>query len=182
MSQTVIFNDEIGEQQWQPTDQKTWEKLKIFFRQAHRDQRKAVTTAGKGGYTTEVQNIYGVPPPTSEEYHKVIDHINTIVQGMQMQSHELKGLAQANAVLTISNTAVMAQLSYMNVTMNAIQEHLKTLTLEPTNQMRSKRKYYCWSFGSNYTHRSKTCSSKKFGHQDQAYYKKRLGGIEKECK
>ena len=65
-----------------------------------------------------------------------------------MQSHELEGLAQSNAVLTISNTKVMAQLAQMIVTMNAMQAQLKTLATAPTNQARSRKKYYCWSSGS----------------------------------
>ena len=101
---------------------------------------------------------------------------------MQTQSHELEGLAQAIVVLTRSNTVVMAQLEHMIVTMNAMQAQLKTLATAPTNQTRSKRKYYCWSFSINYTHGIKTCSSNKPGHQDQAYYKKRLGRSEKGCK
>ena len=59
------------------------------------------------GYTVEVQKFYGVPPPSPEKHHEAIDHINTIVQGIQMHSHKLEGLAQANVVIIISNTAVM---------------------------------------------------------------------------
>ena len=39
---------------------------------------------------------------------------------MQTHSYDLEGMAQANAVLTRSKSAVMAQLKHMNVTMNAI--------------------------------------------------------------
>ena len=60
---------------------------------------------------------------------------------MQTHSYELEELAQANAVLTSSKTAVMAQLSHMAVTMNIMQAQLKTLTYSPTNQTRSKKKY-----------------------------------------
>ena len=67
-----------------------------------------------------VQNIYSLSPPPPEEHHEAIDHINTIVQLMQMQSHKLEGLAQANAVLTRSNFAVMEKLAQTTVTMNAM--------------------------------------------------------------
>ena len=67
-----------------------------------------------------VQNIYGVPPPSPEEHQKAIKKINTIVQGIQTQSHELEGLAQDNAPLTSLNTAVMVQLAQMNVAMNDV--------------------------------------------------------------
>ena len=101
------------------------------------------------------------------------------MQGVQSQSCEVEGLTQANAVLTRSNSAVMAQLSQMTVTMNDIQAKLKTLASAQTNQARSKRKHYCWICGGNFTHGSKTCSSNKARHLDEAYYKKRMGGSEK---
>ena len=47
------------------------------------------------------------------------------------------------------------------------------------NKARPKNKYYCWSCGSNYTHGRKKCSSKKAGHQEEAYYKNIMGGSEK---
>ena len=56
-------------------------------------------------------------PPT-EDHHEAIDHINTIVQGMHIHSHDLEGLVQDNTVLTRSKTAVMAQLAHMTVTAN----------------------------------------------------------------
>ena len=62
---------------------------------------------------------------------------------MQTQSYDLEALAQANAVLTSSNSSVTAQLAQMNVTMNAMQSQLKTLAYSQTNQKRSKRKRYC---------------------------------------
>ena len=60
---------------------------------------------------------------------------------MQMQSHDLEVLSQANAVLTRSNTVVTAQLAHMTVIMNAMQSQLKTLAAAPNNQTRPKRKY-----------------------------------------
>ena len=40
-------------------------------------------------------------------------------------------------------------------------------------------KIYCLSCGRNFTHGSKTCPEKKAGHQEAAYYKKKMGGIKK---
>ena len=100
---------------------------------------------------------------------------------MQTQSYDMEGLAQANEVLTISNSVVMGQLEKMNVIMNAMQAQLNILSSDSTNQTRTNRKYYCWSCGSNYNYGSKTCSYKKAGHWEEAYHKKRLGGIEKGC-
>ena len=70
----------------------------------------------------------------------MIDYINTIVQGMQMKSHEPEGMVQSNAVLTRSNIAVITQFAQMNITINAMQAQRKTLASAPTNQKRSKRK------------------------------------------
>ena len=60
---------------------------------------------------------------------------------MQTQDYDMGGLAQANVVLTSSNSAVMAQLAHMTVTMNAMQAQLKTLTSAQTNQARPKIKF-----------------------------------------
>ena len=108
------------------------------------------------GYTATVQNIYGAPPRPPEDHHKVIEDIQTVVQEMQTQCYDLEGMAQANAVLTRSNSAVMAQLAQMTVTINSIQLQLKTLASAQTNQARTKRKHYCCICGSNYTPGSKT--------------------------
>ena len=48
----------------------------------------------------------------------------------------MEGLAQANAVLTRLNSAVMAHLAYMTVTMNTMEAELKTLASEkPTKKV-----------------------------------------------
>ena len=64
----------------------------------------------------------------------MIDDIQSIVQGMQTQIYDLEELAQANAVVTSLNSAVMTQLAQMNLTMNVIQAQLKTLVSAQTNQ------------------------------------------------
>ena len=69
-----------------------------------------VTTIGKVAYTAEVKNIYGVPPPPPEDNQKAIENLNTIVQGMQIQTYELEGLEQANILITRSNSAVMEKI------------------------------------------------------------------------
>ena len=126
-----------------------------------------------------VQNIYGVLTPPPEEHHKAINNLNTIVQGMNKQSYKLEGREHANIVLTIYNSAVMAQLAQMNVTINALKVQLKTLTSTTTNPTRSNRKFYCSICRRNFTHGSKTWLDKKTGLTEEAYYKKILGGSEK---
>ena len=61
--------------------------FKTLFQQAHREQRRAVATAGKGGYTAAVQNIHGVSPRPPEEHHEAIENLNTIIQVIQMHSY-----------------------------------------------------------------------------------------------
>ena len=78
-----MLNNYIRECRRQTNDQNTWATYKTFLHQAHREQSRAVTTAEKGGYATVVQNIYGVPPPHTEEHHEAVDNLNTTVQGMQ---------------------------------------------------------------------------------------------------
>ena len=76
----------------------------------------------------------------------------------------------------------MAQLAQMTVVVNAMQAQLKTRASSPKNQTRSKRNYYCCICGSTYTHGSKTWSSKKPWHQEEAYHKKLLSVRKKGCK
>ena len=90
----------------------------------------------------DVQNIYSVPPPPLEEHHKEIESLNKIIQGMQTQSYELKGLAQANTVITSYNLLVMAQLVQMTIKMNTLQAQLKTLSAMSKNPTRTNSKYY----------------------------------------
>ena len=98
---------------------------------------------------------------------------------MQTLSYKLKGLAQANLVLTRSNSAVIAQLSHMTVKMNDMQVQLKILELTTTKPTRTKRKFYSWICGRNVTYGSRNLSYKKMDHKEEAHYKKRLDGIKK---
>ena len=75
----------------------------------------------------------------------------------------------------------MEKLAKMTVTTNAIQAQLKTLASSKNNQVRRKGKFYCWSCGRNFNHGSKTFSAKKEGNQEEAYYKKMMGGSENGC-
>ena len=62
LAQTRLFNDDIRDWRRQSTDLKTWAKYIYISHWAHREQKRAVTTAGKGGCTVTVQNTYGAPP------------------------------------------------------------------------------------------------------------------------
>ena len=117
--QTATFNKDIRQWRRQYSELKTWASFKTFFHRAHWQQIRALTTTGKGGYTVTIQNLYDVLPPPPEDHNEAVDFLNRIVKGMQNQSEEMEGLAQANAVLTSSNSAVMAQLEQITATMNA---------------------------------------------------------------
>ena len=112
-----------------PPASSRWQDIYFSYR-VHQDQKRAVTAAGKGGYTATVKNIYGAPPPSPEYQNEVIKDIQTTLQGMQTQGYKLEGLAQANAVLTRSKSTVMSQLAHMTVIMNYMQAQLKTIALE----------------------------------------------------
>ena len=156
LEQAVNSNDDIREWIRQSAGLKTWKKYKLFLHQEHREYKRDVTTAGKGGYTATVKKIYGAPPPSPEDHHEVIEDIKKIVQVIRTRGYELEELAQDNAVLTTSNSSVMAQLEHMTVTMNAMQEELKTIASAQTNQARPEINFYCWICASNFTHGSKT--------------------------
>ena len=63
LAQTGVFNNEIREWRRKYSDLNTWAKYKCFFHRTHQEQKRAVTTAVRGGYTASVQNIYNKPPP-----------------------------------------------------------------------------------------------------------------------
>ena len=182
LAHMATFNEEIRKWRWQTTNVKTWSTFNNCFHQAHHKQRRAVTTTGKGGYPVVVQNIYSVTPtPPPEKHHEMIHNLNNFVQEIQTQSSKLKGMTQANSVLTRSNSAVMAQWAHMIVTMNAMQAQLKTLSPATTEPTSTKNNYYCWSCRSNYTHGSISCLDKKAGHNEEIFYKKQLVRSEKGC-
>ena len=156
LAQKGIFNDDIRKWRRQSADLKTWAKYKLCFHRAHQEQKRAVTTAGKGGYTATAQKIYGAPPFHPEEHHEVIENTQTIVQVIRTQVYNLEVLAQANAVLTRSKSMMMAQLVHITVTMKDMQVQLKNLASAQTNQARPKRKHYFQSFMKKYTHGIKT--------------------------
>ena len=64
LAQTATFNKDIREWRQHTTNIKTWDTFKTFFHKSHCEQRREFATAGKGGYTTAVKIIYGVPPPS----------------------------------------------------------------------------------------------------------------------
>ena len=156
LTQTATINNNIREWIHRNTGLKLWATFQTFLHRSHCEKRRLVSYVGKGGYTRVIKDIFGVTPPLPEDNHYVIEKLNNIVCRMQTQSYELEGLAQANAVLISSNLAVMAQLAQMTAAMSAMQTQLKKLSLYPSNQTISKRKYYCWSCGSNYNNGSKT--------------------------
>ena len=90
-------------------------------------------------------------------------------------------MSQVNALLASLNSSVMAQLAKMAAIIIAMQAQLNTISATSTNSTRTNMKYYCSRCGINFTHGSKTCSSKKTCHKKQSHCKKTLEDIEKGC-
>ena len=72
-----------------------------------------------------------------------VDILNTIIRGMHTHIYELEELKHYNGVLTTSNSEVMAQLTHMTVTMNAMQAQMKPLSLTTNNPTGTRIKFYC---------------------------------------
>ena len=63
LAHTAVFNNNIREWGRQTTDHKMGSHYKLFFQRSHQEQRRALTTSVKGGYTSAMKNIYDVPSP-----------------------------------------------------------------------------------------------------------------------
>ena len=90
LTKTDIFNDDIREWRRKPDNLKTWVKYNYFFHQTHQEQKRAVTTSVKCGCNATVKNIYGAPPPSTEEHHEAIEYMKKIMQGMRSQGYEVE--------------------------------------------------------------------------------------------
>ena len=90
----------------------------------------------------------------------------------------MDGLAQLNAVLTSTDTTVMAQLVQITESMGDIQEQIKTLS---TNT-EPKSKHQCWIIGRKLKHGSRHLPINKSGYKYEAHYINRVGGSNKVCK
>ena len=80
------FTNNIREWHLESTKLKTWATPKVFLHWAHKNQRREVTTTGKGGHTAAVQNIYGVPPPST----RIASWNNKLIKGNCAGNEELK--------------------------------------------------------------------------------------------
>ena len=117
LANTAVFNDDIKQWRRTPDNEKTWEKFKSYFHRAHKERRKAITTAGQGGYNAKANSIYGVP--TTEEHEAQLDlqeraaeSLETISDGLSTHQDSISELTQANAVLTNNNTTMAAQMAH----------------------------------------------------------------------
>ena len=75
-----------------------------------------------------MQNIYSVTTtdPTGD-HNEAIESLQAITQGMQYQQYEIDLMAQENAVLIRTNSAVMAQLLQLTKATEEIKSQPKTL-------------------------------------------------------
>eukprot|EP00978_Attheya_sp_CCMP212_P014573 scaffold37188_cov29-Attheya_sp.AAC.7 len=126
LSNTAVFNEDIKEWWRKPEAEKTWSLLKTHFQRAHKERRKATTTAGQGGYSATVNSIYGMP--TNEEQaaqqdlqERAAKSLETISNGLSTHQDSISELTQANAVLSNSNTTLAAQMAQMMQQMQTLQ-------------------------------------------------------------
>eukprot|EP00978_Attheya_sp_CCMP212_P009054 scaffold21347_cov54-Attheya_sp.AAC.4 len=68
---TAVFNEDTKQWRRKPEAEKTWTVFKTHFQRAHKEWRKAITTAGQGGYNATVNSIYGIP--TNKELAAQLD-------------------------------------------------------------------------------------------------------------
>eukprot|EP00978_Attheya_sp_CCMP212_P030651 scaffold113517_cov39-Attheya_sp.AAC.1 len=102
LSNTAVFNEDIKEWRRKPEAEKTWSLFNTHFQRAHKEQRKATTTAGHGGYSATVNSIYGMP--TNEEQaaqqdlqERAAESLETISDGLSTHQDRISELTQANA-------------------------------------------------------------------------------------
>ena len=123
------------------------------------------------------QNIYSVPPTPPKEHHEATESLHTIVQGMQAKIYEQEGMAEDNAVLNSSNSAVMEKLVQLNVTMNYMQAQMKTSTVKSKNPKITKRKSYCWICVRKLTHGNKPALPRKLSIKRRNTTRRDLGEV-----
>ena len=75
----------------------------------------------------------------------------------------MEGLEQASAVLTRSNSAVMAQLAQTNVTINAMQAQITTLASVQTDKARPKKKVLLLELRDKFQSQEKNLLIKEIG-------------------
>jgi hypothetical protein len=80
LSNTAVFNDDIKDWKCLNATEKTWANFKLHFQWAHRECRKAVTTAGQGGYNALVHNVYGYNATVNNVYGNAEDDVVCALQ------------------------------------------------------------------------------------------------------
>ena len=120
LSNTAVFNEDI-KQCWRrkPDTEKTWEVFKTHFQWAHKERcKQAITTAGQGGYNVRANSIYGIPTTKEQDaqlnlQERAAKSLETISDGLSTHQDSISKLTQANAVLSNSNTTLVAQMAQM---------------------------------------------------------------------
>eukprot|EP00978_Attheya_sp_CCMP212_P034432 scaffold144089_cov66-Attheya_sp.AAC.1 len=194
LSNTAVFNKDIKQWHRKLETEKTWEVFNTHFQRAHKERRKAITTAGQGGYNVTVNSIYGVQSTeerdaTLDLQERAAESLETISDGLSSHQDSISELTQANAVLSNNNTTLAAQMTQMMQQMQTLQL-LASQSHAPAaappaapaggGGIHHKRHQplpydYCWSHG-KCKHSSKTCTLRKEGHTGEATQTKKMGG------
>eukprot|EP00978_Attheya_sp_CCMP212_P005970 scaffold13447_cov59-Attheya_sp.AAC.3 len=163
-------------------------------KRAHKEWRKAITTAGQGGYNVAINSIYGIPTNKEqaaqflELQERAAESLETISDGLSTHQDSISDLTQANAVLSTNTTTLAAQMAQMMQQMQTLQllvsqshGHAPAATPPSGGARHHKCRHplpygYCWSRG-KCKRSSKTCTIRKEGHKEEATQTNKLGGI-----
>ena len=176
--QTGLFTDACREWRNKPRADKTWERFKIHFAQAHKDLRQQEDTAAKTG-------MHAANAVLSAIQNDATLAIQQLTNATMADRNQLTGLIQANNTFskdmkTLQDTVMLLQAQITTLMQTTIQ--LPTNTGNRTRRNPSSQAY-CYTHGRTYNdlHTSSTCRNRKEGHKEGATLHNRMGGSDKNC-
>lgn len=188
LRQTAVFNGDICRWKALPAAEKTWENFKRFFHRVHKENRKATVTAGEGGYSATVNNIFGTGNVTVNNIavhcdnntgqilsEETTNNINMIADGILHHSSSIQELQQANAVLTNTNSMIMQQLQMIAAQLHQLQQNQQHTKPKQGSDRQNGFKY-CWTCGRQKDHWSNRCPNPKEGHIKNVSFCNQKGG------
>ena len=176
--QTGLFTDACREWRNKPRADKTWERFKIHFAQAHKDLRQQEDTAAKTG-------MHAANAVLSAIQNDAKLAIQQLTNATIADRNQLTDLIQANNTLskdmkTLQDTVMLLQAQITTLMQTTIQ--VPTNTGNRTRRNPSSQAY-CYTHGRTYNdlHTSSTCRNRKEGHKEGATLHNRMGGSDKNC-
>ena len=157
-----VFADECKEWRKRPATEQTWDNLKTAFIQAHQDLQESNATAGSTGYANNV----------TEKETEVLEAMTHLANAATEDRNIIAKLTEQNGQLQQEVRNLQSKLVEV---LEALAKVTPTANLGGGNK-RTRKKYYCWTCGSNSNHPGRSCTRKKEGHQDNATEHNRMGG------